>query len=38
MDHTVSEKSRLCKQVITTSPIVVYPDPDKLHYLFSDSS
>ena len=26
------------KQVITTNPILVYPDPDKQYYLFMDSS
>ena len=26
------------KQVITTNPILVYPDPDKQYYLFTDSS
>ena len=26
------------QQVITTNPILVYPDPDKQYYLFTDSS
>ena len=26
------------KQIITTSPILAYPDPDKQNYLFTDSS
>ena len=26
------------KQIITTNPILAYPDPDKQYYLFTDSS
>ena len=34
----MSEKPRLCKTNITTSPILAYPDADKQYYLFTDSS
>ena len=34
----VRENLNFVKQVITISPILVYPDPDKQYYLFMDSS
>ena len=34
----MSEKFRLCRTIITTNPILAYPDPDYQYYLFTDSS
>ena len=38
MDEAMPKSVDYVKQVRTSSPILVYPDPDKQHYLFTDST
>ena len=38
MEETMSMNLDYVKQVIASSPIIVYPDPDKQYHPFTDSS
>ena len=38
MDETMSKSLDYMRPVMTSSPILIYPDPDKQYYLFTDSA